>query len=282
MTTFSDRMNQSMNDARLTVAAPSRETAFPIASPVKLAARNLDFYYDKFHAVKNINLEIPEKRVTALIGPSGCGKSTLLRVFNRIYALYPKLEAKGEVLLDGENILDTRYPMNRLRSKVGMVFQKPVPFPMTIFENVAYGIRHHERLSKAEMESRVEHALRQGALWDEVKDKLGQSALGLSGGQQQRLCIARAVALRPDVLLLDEPTSALDPISTSRIEQLVEELKKDYTIVIVTHNMQQAARVSDFTAFMYLGDLIEHASTDTIFSNPSKQQTEDYITGRFG
>jgi phosphate transport system ATP-binding protein len=251
-------------------------------APVKLAARGLDFYYDKFHALKDIHLEIPEKRVTALIGPSGCGKSTLLRIFNRIYALYPKQEARGEALLDGENILSPKYPMNRLRSKVGMVFQKPVPFPMTIFENVAYGIRHHENLSKAEMAVRVEHALRQAALWDEVKDKLGQSALGLSGGQQQRLCIARAVALKPDVLLLDEPTSALDPISTSRIEQLVEELKADYTIAIVTHNMQQAARVSDYTAFMYLGDLIEHDRTQTIFSSPSKKQTEDYITGRFG
>jgi phosphate transport system ATP-binding protein len=251
-------------------------------APVKLAARGLDFYYDKFHALKDIHLEIPEKRVTALIGPSGCGKSTLLRIFNRIYALYPKQEARGEALLDGENILSPKYPMNRLRSKVGMVFQKPVPFPMPIFENVAYGIRHHENLSKAEMNVRVEHALRQAALWDEVKDKLGQSALGLSGGQQQRLCIARAVALKPDVLLLDEPTSALDPISTSRIEQLVEELKADYTIAIVTHNMQQAARVSDYTAFMYLGDLIEHDRTQTIFSSPSKKQTEDYITGRFG
>ncbi|MDO5610147.1 MAG: phosphate ABC transporter ATP-binding protein PstB [Pseudomonadota bacterium] len=259
-----------------------REGQATVPSSVKISTRNLDFYYDKFHALKNINLDIPEKRVTALIGPSGCGKSTLLRIYNRIYALYPKLEAKGEVLLDGENVLDPKYPMNRLRSKVGMVFQKPVPFPMTIFENVAYGIRHHEKLNKKEMEERVEQALRQGALWDEVKDKLGQSALGLSGGQQQRLCIARAVALRPDVLLLDEPTSALDPISTSRIEQLVEELKHDYTICIVTHNMQQAARVSDFTAFMYLGDLIEHDETSTIFSNPSKQQTEDYITGRFG
>jgi len=273
--------NTAMNDARIALATPERKVA-AAASPVKLAARGLNFYYDKFHALKDINLEMPEKRVTALIGPSGCGKSTLLRIFNRIYALYPKLEARGEVILDGENILDSRYPMNRLRSKVGMVFQKPVPFPMTIYENVAYGIRHHEKLSKAEMDSRVEHALRQGALWDEVKDKLGASALGLSGGQQQRLCIARAVALRPDVLLLDEPTSALDPISTSRIEQLVEELKKDYTIVIVTHNMQQAARVSDFTAFMYLGDLIEHGTTESIFSNPTKQQTEDYITGRFG
>ena len=272
-----------MNDAaRIAVVTPQRHDDLAAPASVKLAAKGLDFYYGDFHALKNIGLEIPEKRVTALIGPSGCGKSTLLRVFNRIYALYPKLEARGEVLLDGENILAPKYPMNRLRSKVGMVFQKPVPFPMTIFENVAYGIRHHEKLSKAEMVVRVEQALRQAALWDEVKDKLGQSALGLSGGQQQRLCIARAVALRPDVLLLDEPTSALDPISTSRIEQLVEELKTDYTIAIVTHNMQQAARVSDFTAFMYLGDLIEHDRTQVIFSSPSKQQTEDYITGRFG
>jgi phosphate transport system ATP-binding protein len=267
----------AMNDSRTPAAHQT-----PAAQAPKLAARELDFHYGRFQALQKITMDIPERKVTALIGPSGCGKSTLLRVFNRIYALYPKQVASGEVLLDGENILDPKYPMNRLRSKVGMVFQKPVPFPMTIFENVAYGIRHHERLSKAGMDERVEHALRQAALWDEVKDKLGQSALGLSGGQQQRLCIARAVALRPDVLLLDEPTSALDPISTSRIEQLVEELKHDYTIVIVTHNMQQAARVSDFTAFMYLGDLIEHGSTETIFSNPSKQQTEDYITGRFG
>ncbi len=272
-----------MNDARMTMIAPSRAGALPLEpAPVKIAARDLNFWYDKFHAVKHINLEMPEKRVTALIGPSGCGKSTLLRVFNRIYALYPKLEAKGEVLLDGENILDPKYPMNRLRSKVGMVFQKPVPFPMTIYENVAYGIRHHEKLNKADLDARVELALRQAALWDEVKDKLKESGLGLSGGQQQRLCIARAVALKPDVLLLDEPTSALDPISTSRIEQLVEELKRDFTIMIVTHNMQQAARVSDYTAFMYLGDLIEHGATEQIFSNPAKQQTEDYITGRFG
>ena len=272
-----------MNDARMTMIAPSRAGALPLEpAPVKIAARDLNFWYDKFHAVKHINLEVPEKRVTALIGPSGCGKSTLLRVFNRIYALYPKLEAKGEVLLDGENILDPKYPMNRLRSKVGMVFQKPVPFPMTIYENVAYGIRHHEKLDKADLDARVELALRQAALWDEVKDKLKESGLGLSGGQQQRLCIARAVALKPDVLLLDEPTSALDPISTSRIEQLVEELKQDFTIMIVTHNMQQAARVSDYTAFMYLGDLIEHDRTQVIFSSPSKQQTEDYITGRFG
>ncbi|MDQ3511646.1 MAG: phosphate ABC transporter ATP-binding protein PstB [Pseudomonadota bacterium] len=269
-----------MNENRIHLAASERKIA--TESPIKLAARGLDFHYGKFHALKSIDLAIPEKRVTALIGPSGCGKSTLLRVFNRIYALYPKQVASGEVLLDGQNILDPKYPMNRLRSKVGMVFQKPVPFPMTIFENVAYGIRHHEKLSKSEMSVRVESALRQAALWDEVKDKLGQSALGLSGGQQQRVCIARAVALRPDVLLLDEPTSALDPISTSRIEQLIADLKNEYTIVIVTHNMQQAARVSDFTALMYLGDLIEHGDTGTVFSNPKKQQTEDYITGRFG
>ena len=270
------------NDSTQRITTVTTERGAIPPSPVKLEAKGLDFYYDKFHALKGINLEIPEKRVTALIGPSGCGKSTLLRIFNRIYALYPKMTAQGEVILDGENILSPKYPMNRLRSKVGMVFQKPVPFPMTIYENVAYAIRHHEKISKADMNDRVEQALNQAALWGEVKDKLGQSALGLSGGQQQRLCIARAVALKPDVLLLDEPTSALDPISTSRIEQLIEELKKDYTIAIVTHNMQQAARVSDYTAFMYLGDLIEHDVTSNIFSSPKKQQTEDYITGRFG
>ncbi len=278
---FPDR-TPSMNDAPIAITPTKRPMAAVAQPPVKMSARGLDFWYDQFHAVRHIDLEIPEKQVTALIGPSGCGKSTLLRVFNRIYALYPKLRAEGQVLLDGENILAPTYSMNRLRSKVGMVFQKPVPFPMTIYENVAYGIRHHERLPRAELDARVQHALAQAALWDEVKDKLGKNALGLSGGQQQRLCIARAVALRPDVLLLDEPTSALDPISTSKIEQLIEELKRDYTIVIVTHNMQQAARVSDFTAFMYLGELIEHADTGTIFSNPGKQQTEDYITGRFG
>ena len=252
-------------------------------SPVsKLRARGLNFFYGASHTLKNIDMDVPERQVTAIIGPSGCGKSTLLRVFNRIYAIYPGLEARGEVLMDGENILDPRYPLNRLRSKVGMVFQKPVPFPMSIYENIAYGIRHHERLGKADMDMRVEQALRQAALWDEAKDKLKQSALGLSGGQQQRLCIARAVALKPDVLLLDEPTSALDPIATGRIEQLVEELKRDFTIVIVTHNMQQAARVSDKTAFMYLGELIEFGDTEKIFTKPDKKQTEDYITGRFG
>jgi phosphate transport system ATP-binding protein len=252
------------------------------ATRTKIAVRGLDFHYHDFHAVRNIHMDIPERKVTAIIGPSGCGKSTLLRVFNRIYAIYPKQRADGEVLLDGENILDPGYSLNRLRSKVGMVFQKPVPFPMTIYENVAYGIRHHETLTRPRMDERVEQALRAAALWDEVKDKLKRSALGLSGGQQQRLCIARGIALRPQVLLLDEPTSALDPIATGRIEQLIEELKRDYTIVIVTHNMQQAARVSDFTAFMYIGELIEFGDTEKIFTKPDKKQTEDYITGRFG
>ena len=276
------RPDSSRLDSHRRITTVTTERGAIAPSPIKLEAKGLDFYYDKFHALKSINLEIPEKRVTALIGPSGCGKSTLLRIFNRIYALYPKMTATGEVNLDGENILSPKYPMNRLRSKVGMVFQKPVPFPMTIYENVAYAIRHHEKISKADMNDRVEQALNQAALWGEVKDKLNQSALGLSGGQQQRLCIARAVALKPEVLLLDEPTSALDPISTSRIEQLIEELKKDYTIAIVTHNMQQAARVSDFTAFMYLGELVEFGETEKLFTKPAKQQTEDYITGRFG
>jgi len=248
----------------------------------KIVVRRLDFFYQSFHALKSVTMDVPDRQVTAIIGPSGCGKSTLLRIFNRIYAIYPKLVARGEVLLDGENILDSRYSLNRLRSKVGMVFQKPVPFPMSIYENIAYGIRHHERLARSQMDARVEQALRQAALWDEAKDKLKQSALGLSGGQQQRLCIARAIALKPEVLLLDEPTSALDPIATGRIEQLIEELKRDFTIVIVTHNMQQAARVSDKTAFMYMGELIEFGDTEKIFTTPDKKQTEDYVTGRFG
>jgi phosphate transport system ATP-binding protein len=268
----------------LSTPGPSAATAATPAAtqPPKMAARGLDFFYNGFKALKSVNLDIAEKRVTALIGPSGCGKSTLLRIFNRIYSIYPKLDAKGEVLLDGENILDPKYPLNRLRSKVGMVFQKPVPFPMSIYDNIAYGIRHYEKLSRADMDIRVEEALRQGALWEEAKDKLKQSALGLSGGQQQRLCIARAVALKPEVILLDEPTSALDPIATGKIEQLVAELKDKYTIAIVTHNMQQAARCSDFTAFMYLGELIEFGATEILFTKPTKKQTEDYITGRFG
>jgi len=260
---------------------PALAVAPSPASP-KFIVRDLHFHYGDFHALKGIDMDIPERQVTAIIGPSGCGKSTLLRIFNRIYAIYPKLRATGSILLDGENILDPRYSMNRLRSKIGMVFQKPVPFPMTIFENVAYGIRHHEKLSRADLAGRVEQALRSAALWDEVKDKLKQSALGLSGGQQQRLCIARAIALKPEVLLLDEPTSALDPIATGRVEQLIDELKRDYTIVIVTHNMQQAARVSDCTAFMYLGELVEFGATATLFTKPTKRQTEDYISGRFG
>jgi len=272
----------TMNETSDALAGLDLRQALRPVPKLKLATQGLGFHYGRTQALCDVQLDVAEKRVTALIGPSGCGKSTLLRVFNRIYALYPGQVARGEVLLDGLDILTPDYPLALLRSKVGMVFQKPVPFPMTIFENVAYGIRHHERLSKADMDVRVESALRQAALWDEAKDKLRQSALGLSGGQQQRLCIARAVALRPEVLLLDEPTSALDPISTSRIEQLIDELKRDYTIVIVTHNMQQAARVSDHTAFMYLGDLIEQGSTETMFSNPAKRQTEDYITGRFG
>ncbi|HEU0196221.1 MAG TPA: phosphate ABC transporter ATP-binding protein PstB [Nevskiaceae bacterium] len=272
------------NTAIFTSPPSLAQTASParVMPPPKIAVRHLDFLYGDVQALKHVSMDIPEKQVTAIIGPSGCGKSTLLRVFNRIYAIYPKLRALGEVLLDGENVLDSGYSMNRLRSKIGMVFQKPVPFPMTIFENVAWGIRHHEKLSKADLEMRVEQALRRAALWDEVKDKLKRSALSLSGGQQQRLCIARGIALRPEVLLLDEPTSALDPIATGRIEQLIEELKRDYTIVIVTHNMQQAARVSDRTAFMYLGELVEVDETEKIFTKPAKQQTEDYISGRFG
>lgn len=269
-----------MSDLRLAVNAAAPASGEALTN--KLVARKLDFRYGDTQALRDVSIDIPERRVTALIGPSGCGKSTLLRVFNRIYAIYPKQVADGEVLLDGEDILGPKYPLSRLRSKIGMVFQKPVPFPMSIYENVAYAIRHHEKLTRSQMDERVEEALQQAALWTEVKDKLKRSALGLSGGQQQRLCIARAIALHPEVLLLDEPTSALDPIATGKIEQLVADLKARYTIVIVTHNMQQAARCSDFTAFMYLGELIEHGVTEKMFTNPGKQQTEDYITGRFG
>lgn len=253
----------------------------PTVSP-KIAVRDLNFYYGDFHALKNISLDIPEKKVTAFIGPSGCGKSTLLRAFNRMYDLYPKQRATGAIEMDSENLLTTKKDLSLLRSKIGMVFQKPTPFPMSIFDNIAFGVRLFEKLSRADMEERVEWALHKAALWDEVKDKLAQSGLSLSGGQQQRLCIARGVAIKPEVLLLDEPTSALDPISTAKVEELVAELKSDYTIVIVTHNMQQAARVSDYTAFMYLGELVEFGDTNGIFTNPSKKQTEDYITGRYG
>ena len=282
-------------------SASGSESKIPAADqPTKVDIRNIEFFYGKFQALHGISLPLYDRRVTAFIGPSGCGKSTSLRILNRIYELYPGQVARGEVLLDGTNILAPGLDLNRLRSKVGMVFQKPTPFPMSIHDNIAFGIRLYERLPKSEMDDRVETALRKAALWDEVKDKLRQSGLGLSGGQQQRLCIARAIAVEPEVLLLDEPASALDPISTQRIEELVAELKtdyciaivthnmqqaarsSDYTIVIVTHNMQQAARSADYTAFMYLGELIEFDETQIIFTNPSKKQTEDYITGRFG
>ena len=249
---------------------------------IALKIKDLNFFYGSFQGLKNINLDILERKVTAFIGPSGCGKSTLLRTLNRMYDLYPGQRAEGEITFYGENILEKGKDVNLLRSRIGMVFQKPTPFPMSIYENIAFGVRLYERLSKAEMDERVEWALNKAALWNEVKDKLNQSGLSLSGGQQQRLCIARGVAVKPSVLLLDEPTSALDPISTAKVEELINELKKDYTIAIVTHNMQQAARVSDFTAYMYLGELIEYGKTDEIFIKPKRKETEDYITGRFG
>ena len=248
----------------------------------KLQVNALDFYYGKYQAIKQVSLDIPANKVTAFIGPSGCGKSTLLRTFNRLYELYPDQRAEGEIRLDGNNILDKTQYITLLRAKVGMVFQKPTPFPMSIYENIAFGVRLYEDLSRGEMDERVEWALTKAALWKEVKDKLNQSGTSLSGGQQQRLCIARGIAIKPEVLLLDEPCSALDPISTSRIEELMDELKADYTVVIVTHNMQQAARVSDYTAFMYLGELIEFGPTTKIFTTPSERRTQDYITGRFG
>jgi phosphate transport system ATP-binding protein len=248
----------------------------------KLAVKDLNFYYGAFHALKHINLEIPEKKVTAFIGPSGCGKSTLLRTFNRMFELYPEQRAEGEIVIDGENILKSKQDVALIRAKIGMVFQKPTPFPMSIYDNVAFGVRLFETLPRAEMDERVEWALKKAALWNEVRDKLHQSGSGLSGGQQQRLCIARGIAIKPEVLLLDEPCSALDPISTGKIEELIHELKNDYTVVIVTHNMQQAARCSDYTAYMYLGDLIEFGPTSELFMKPKKKDTEDYITGRFG
>lgn len=250
--------------------------------PAKMQIRDLDFYYGDFRALKEINIDIPEKNVTAFIGPSGCGKSTLLRTFNRMYDLYPNMHAEGKILLDGKNVLDKKVDVNLLRARVGMVFQKPTPFPMSIYDNVAFGVRLYEKLSKSELDDRVEWALKKSALWPEVKDKLKASGLSLSGGQQQRLCIARGVATKPEILLLDEPTSALDPISTGAIEDLIEDLKHDYTIAIVTHNMQQAARVSDYTCYMYLGDMVEMGETNQVFTNPSQKATEDYITGRYG
>lgn len=262
-----------MNVKKAVQEAPTR---------TKLKVENLGFYYNNFQALHDINLELAENRVTAFIGASGCGKSTLLRTFNRIYSLYPEQRATGQILLDGENILDKKQDINRLRSKVGIVFQKPTPFPMSIFDNVAYGVRLYEKLPRGILEERVEEALRKAALWDEVKDILKQSGTQLSGGQQQRLCIARALAVEPDVLLLDEPTSALDPISTLRIEELIDDLKERLTILIVTHNMQQAARISDDTVFMHQGRVVEKAPTNILFTNPENKQTEDYITGRYG
>jgi phosphate transport system ATP-binding protein len=247
-----------------------------------LEVRGLNFFYGKFQGLKNIDLDIAERKVTAFIGPSGCGKSTLLRALNRMYSLYPGQRAEGQVNFYGENILDPKQDLNLLRARIGMVFQKPTPFPMSIYDNVAFGVRLYENLSKADMDARVEWALSKAALWGEAKDKLNQSGLSLSGGQQQRLCIARSVAVKPSIILFDEPTSALDPISTGKIEELLHELKTDYTVAIVTHNMQQAARVSDFTAFMYLGELMEFGQTDKIFVKPKRKETEDYITGRFG
>jgi phosphate transport system ATP-binding protein len=247
-----------------------------------IEVRNLDIFYGKFKGLKNVNLDIAENRVTAFIGPSGCGKSTLLRTLNRMYSLYPGQRAEGQINFYGQNILDKGQDLNLLRAQIGMVFQKPTPFPMSIYDNIAFGVRLYENLSRTDMDERVESALSKAAIWNEVKDKLGQSGLSLSGGQQQRLCIARTIAVKPKVILLDEPTSALDPISTSKVEELVSELKKDYTVAIVTHNMQQAARVSDFTAYMYLGELMEFGQTEQIFMKPARQETEDYITGRFG
>jgi phosphate transport system ATP-binding protein len=266
--------------ANVTLQQASNEKKTPPVT--QLAIRDFNFYYGKFHALKNINLDVYKGRVTAFIGPSGCGKSTLLRTINRMYSLYPEQRAEGELLLDGKNLLDRDIDLNDLRARIGMVFQKPTPFPMSIYDNIAFGVRLHEKMSRGQMDERVEWALQRAALWGEVKDKLGQSGMSLSGGQQQRLCIARGIAVKPEILLLDEPTSALDPISTLRIEELIHDLKKDFTIVIVTHNMQQAARVSDYTAYMYLGEVVEFDFTDTIFIKPKKKETEDYITGRFG
>ena len=254
----------------------------PVHERPKLSVRDLNFYYGNFHALKNINLDIPEKKVTAFIGPSGCGKSTLLRTLNRMFELYPDQRAEGQILLDGSNILTNGEDVSLMRAKIGMVFQKPTPFPMSIYDNIAFGVRLFEVLPRVEMDERVEWALKKAALWTEVKDKLNQSGSGLSGGQQQRLCIARGIAIKPEVLLLDEPCSALDPISTGKIEELIHELKSDYTVAIVTHNMQQAARCSDYTAYMYLGDLIEFGPTGDLFMKPKRKDTEDYITGRFG
>ena len=265
-----------------TIAIASRQASAAVGGEAHLSAREFNFYYGRVHALRNIDLDIRRHCVTAFIGPSGCGKSTLLRSFNRMYALYPDQRTSGRILFEGVDILGPGVDVIALRARIGMVFQKPTPFPMSIRDNIAFGVSMHERLARADMDERVEWALRKAALWDEVKDKLGQLGTSLSGGQQQRLCIARCIAVKPEVVLLDEPTSALDPISTARIEELIAELKRDFTIVMVTHNMQQAARVSDYTAYMYLGELIEMDATEKIFIKPSRRETEDYITGRFG
>jgi phosphate transport system ATP-binding protein len=266
-------LNQAVNQAETTAQSELKAC---------IETKNLNFYYGTNRSLKDVNLKVYDKKVTAFIGPSGCGKSTLLRTFNRMYDLYPGQRAEGEIIYNGRNILDAGQDINMLRAKVGMVFQKPTPFPMSVYDNIAFGVRLYEKLSKGEMDERVEWALKKAALWNEVKDKLSSSGLSLSGGQQQRLCIARGVSVKPEVLLLDEPTSALDPISTVKIEELISELKEDYTIAIVTHNMQQAARCSDYTAYMYLGELVEFGETDNIFMNPVRKETQDYITGRFG
>ncbi len=275
-------MNAIISSARPDARAVNEPARSAITERAKIAVRDLNFYYGGFHALKHISMDLPEHKVTAFIGPSGCGKSTLLRTFNRMFELYPEQRAEGQILLDGENILDRSQDVSLIRAKVGMVFQKPTPFPMSIYDNVAFGVKLFETLPRVEMDERVEWALKKAALWNEVKDKLDQSGAGLSGGQQQRLCIARGIAIKPEVLLLDEPTSALDPISTGKIEELVHELKSDYTVLIVTHNMQQAARCSDYTAYMYLGDLVEFGPTNDVFTKPKRKDTEDYITGRFG
>jgi phosphate transport system ATP-binding protein len=274
-------MSASMTQTADAVPGLQARSAEALNAP-RISVRKLDFYYGEHKALKSIDFDLPDRQVTGMIGPSGCGKSTLLRVLNRMYSLYPGQRATGEVLLDGKNILDGDVDINALRSRVGMVFQKPTPFPMTIYENIAFGIRLHEKLNKAQMDERIEWALTRAAIWGEVKDRLNASAMGLSGGQQQRLCIARTIAVRPEVILLDEPTSALDPISTLKIEELIDELKRDFTIAIVTHNMQQAARCADQVAFFYLGELVEVAPAEEMFTAPKQKKTQEYITGRFG
>jgi phosphate transport system ATP-binding protein len=275
-------VSAALSQPSVTVPVVTHASEDPAHLSEKISIRNLDFFYGDSRALKSINIALYENKVTAFIGPSGCGKSTLLRVLNRMYDLYPHQRAVGEVMFDGQNILSSKQDLNLLRSRIGMVFQKPTPFPMSIYENLAFGIRLYEKLPKSELDGRVEHSLRRAALWDEVKDKLNANGQSLSGGQQQRLCIARTVAVKPEVILFDEPCSALDPISTAKIEELIDELKVDYTIVIVTHNMQQAARVSDYTGFMLLGELVEFGVTRQLFTGPKDRRTEDYITGRFG